>query len=104
MLELKKNQLRESRRPGWLRPLLGQTVRLVMPLLEMRPVEIRLRRARAPLLVRMQLLARVLQGGLVKKLVEAVQKSAAAATRSRGVANAAGREAVPLLRTKIIKR
>lgn len=57
---------------GVVAPLLGQTVRLVMPLLEMRPVEIRLRRARAPLLVRMQLLARVLQGSLVKKLVEAV--------------------------------
>ena len=103
MLELKKNQLRESRRPAWLRPLLGQTVRLVMPLLEMRPVEIRLRRARAPLLVRMQLLARVLQGSLVKKLVEAVQKSAGVATRSKGVANAAKREAARLLRTKIIK-
>ena len=38
-----------------------------------------------------------------EKLVAAVQKSAEAATRSRGVANAAGREAVPLLRTKIIK-
>ena len=107
MLELTKNQLRESRRPGWLRPLLGQTARpvkvLVMALLEMRPVEIRLRRARAPLLMRMQLLARVLQGSLVKKLVEAVQKSTEAATGSRGVANAAGREAAPLLRTKIIK-
>jgi len=59
---------------------------------------------RALLLVRVQLLARVQQGSLVKKLVEAVQKSAAAATRSRGVANAAKREAVRLLRTKIIKR
>ena len=64
MLELKKNQLRESRRPGWLRPLLVQTARLVkvlvMPLLEMRPVEIRLRRARMPLPVRVLLLVRVL--------------------------------------------
>ena len=54
-------------------------------------------------LVRMPLLVRVLPGSPAKKLVAAVRKSAAAATKSRGVANAPGQEAVPLLRTKIIK-
>ena len=107
MLELKKNQLKESRRPGWLRPLLVQTARpvkvLVMTLLEMGPAEMRPRQARVLLPVLTLPPVRVLQGSLVKKLVEAVQKSAAAATRSRGVANAAKREAVRLLRTKIIK-
>ena len=77
---------------------------LVMMLLEMGPAEIRLRRARAPLPVLTLPPMQVLPGSPAKRLVAAVQKSAAAAIRSRGVANAVGREAVPLLRTKIIKR
>ena len=54
--------------------------------------------------VQQRLIANPLPGSPAKRLVAVVQKSAAAATSSRGVANAAGREAVSLLRTKIIKR